>query len=51
LGGGALYDVMIQEVNKTLPFVAVGNSGNGTYQGNHSIDVFPHKKIKKREHN
>ena len=48
-GGGAINDVVIQVVNKKLPFGGVGNSGNGAYHGKHSFDTFSHKKsISKR---
>ena len=48
-GGGAINDVVIQVVNKNLPFGGVGNSGNGAYHGKHSFDTFSHKKsISKR---
>ncbi len=43
-GGGAINDVVIQIVNKNLPFGGVGNSGNGAYHGKHSFDTFSHKK-------
>ncbi|CAM4114452.1 aldehyde dehydrogenase [Gillisia hiemivivida] len=48
-GGGAINDVVIQIVNKNLPFGGVGTSGNGAYHGKHSFDTFSHKKsISKR---
>ena len=48
-GGGAINDVVIQVVNKNLPFGGVGSSGNGAYHGKHSFDTFSHKKsISKR---
>ncbi len=48
-GGGATNDVVIQVVNKNLPFGGVGSSGNGAYHGKHSFDTFSHKKsISKR---
>ena len=48
-GGGAINDVVIQIVNKKLPFGGVGSSGNGAYHGKHSFDTFSHKKsISKR---
>jgi aldehyde dehydrogenase (NAD+) len=41
--------VVIQIVNKNLPFGGVGTSGNGAYHGKHSFDTFSHKKsISKR---
>ena len=43
-GGGAINDVVVQVVNKKLPFGGVGNSGNGAYHGKHSFDTFSHKK-------
>ncbi|WP_034922974.1 aldehyde dehydrogenase [Gillisia sp. CAL575] len=43
-GGGAINDVVIQVVNKNLPFGGVGSSGNGAYHGKHSFDTFSHKK-------
>ena len=43
-GGGAINDVIIQIVNKNLPFGGVGTSGNGAYHGKHSFDTFSHKK-------
>ncbi len=43
-GGGAINDVVIQIVNKKLPFGGVGSSGNGAYHGKHSFDTFSHKK-------
>lgn len=43
-GGGAVNDVVIQVVNKNLPFGGIGNSGNGAYHGKHSFDTFSHKK-------
>lgn len=43
-GGGAINDVVIQVVNKNLPFGGVGSSGNGAYHGKHTFDTFSHKK-------
>ena len=43
-GGGAINDVIVQIVNKKMPFGGVGNSGKGAYHGKHSFDTFSHKK-------
>jgi aldehyde dehydrogenase (NAD+) len=43
-GGGAINDVVVQVINKKLPFGGVGNSGNGAYHGKYSFDTFSHKK-------
>ena len=43
-GGGAINDTIIQITNKKLPFGGVGNSGIGSYHGQHSFELFSHKK-------
>ena len=43
-GGGAINDVVVQVVNKKMPFGGVGNSGKGAYHGKFTFDTFSHKK-------
>lgn len=43
-GGGAVNDVMTQNIAPTMPFGGVGSSGVGQYHGKYSFDTFTHLK-------
>lgn len=43
-GGGSINDTLYHLANPHLPFGGVGNSGMGSYHGQHSFDTFSHKK-------
>lgn len=43
-GGGAVNDVMTQNIASTMPFGGVGSSGVGQYHGKYSFDTFTHLK-------
>lgn len=43
-GGVTLNDTLLHIANEHLPFGGVGESGMGAYHGQHSFDLFSHKK-------
>ncbi|MGH1337970.1 MAG: aldehyde dehydrogenase family protein [Aureispira sp.] len=43
-GGVTINDTLMHIVNGSLPFGGVGDSGIGAYHGEHSFDLFSHKK-------
>lgn len=43
-GGGVINDCVIHIANKHMPFGGVGSSGFGGYHGEHSFNLFSHKK-------
>lgn len=43
-GGVTINDTLMHIVNGALPFGGVGDSGIGAYHGEHSFDLFSHKK-------
>jgi len=43
-GGGAINDTVVQITNNRLPFGGTGPSGIGSYHGEHSHELFSHKK-------
>lgn len=43
-GGGSVNDTLSHIVNHHLPFGGVGHSGIGAYHGEHSFELFSHRK-------
>ena len=43
-GGGVVNDTVIHFSNTNLPFGGIGTSGNGSYHGKYSFDIFTHAK-------
>jgi aldehyde dehydrogenase (NAD+) len=43
-GGACVNDCLVHLANPDLPFGGIGESGIGAYHGEHSFDVFSHKK-------
>ncbi len=43
-GGGCVNDTIVHLANSNLPFGGVGQSGMGSYHGQHSFNTFSHKK-------
>ncbi|MGD1947745.1 MAG: aldehyde dehydrogenase [Croceivirga sp.] len=43
-GGGMINDCILHIANKRMPFGCIGNSGFGSYHGEHSFYLFSHKK-------
>lgn len=43
-GGGVINDCVIHIANKNMPFGGIGSSGFGGYHGEHSFNLFSHKK-------
>jgi aldehyde dehydrogenase (NAD+) len=43
-GNGAINDALMQVSSRYLPFGGVGQSGYGTYHGEHSFKAFSHIK-------
>lgn len=43
-GGGCVNDTLVHLANHHLPFGGIGESGMGTYQGQHSFLAFSHSK-------
>ncbi|PGZ51135.1 aldehyde dehydrogenase [Bacillus anthracis] len=43
-GGGCVNYTLLHAANHHLPFGGVGNSGMGSYHGEHSFDLFSHHK-------
>lgn len=43
-GGGCINDTLSHVIHRELPFGGVGPSGLGSYHGQHSFDLFSHKK-------